>query len=146
MTRPDPSHEKLDSALKSVAEAGELPIRINGRCMAPLIEDNARVLIHKQSFYWPGDVVVKRCASGQLVAHRLIGTYPRNGGLNIITRADDADKADPAIASTQIIGRVAGGECAEAVVHVPLPARIKSLGQFVFLLVSRIFTKSHQRG
>jgi len=128
----------VDTALKSLAKDGELSIRVSGVCMRPLIEDGAKVMVHKQSLYWPGDVLVKRGYQGQLFAHRLIGFYPRRGKLYFVSCADDTERADAPVAGSLIIGRVSGGECADSVVKVPLRKRIKAFGQFVWWLVRQV--------
>ncbi len=135
---PDPVTNTVDTALKSLARDGELSIRINGNCMQPLIYDGALITVQKRWIYWPGDILVKRCAQGRLIAHRLIGYYPHRGGLNIVTRADNAGSADAAIDSSQIIGRVAGGECAKSAVSVPVGYRIKAMGHFTLLVVKHL--------
>lgn len=101
-----PTTNTVDKTLKSVASAESLHIRINGLCMMPLIKDGAKVKIRNQRHYLPGDILVKRVANGQLVAHRLLGAYPRKGSLYYITRADNAQQEDGAVALGQIIGRV----------------------------------------
>ena len=130
---PESVSHKIDTALKSLAHDGELSIRISGNCMQPLIMDGALVCVQKQAVYWPGDVLVKRNSVGQLIAHRLIGFYPRRGKLYFVCRADNAQIADAAVAGAQIIGRVSGGECSKSVVSVPLGHRIRAIGQFTLL-------------
>ena len=134
----EPASKTVDTALRSLAKDGELSIRVSGVCMQPLINDGARVIVHKQSLYWPGDVLVKRGFQGQLFAHRLIGFYPRKGGLFFVSCADNTVFADAPVAGSLIIGRVSGGECAGSVVRVPLRKRIKAFGQFVWWFVRRV--------
>lgn len=128
----------IDTALQSMARDGELSIRISGNCMQPLIKDGALICVRKQSFYWPGDILVKRGFDGQLMAHRLIGFFPRKGRLYFVSRADSAANADVPVTGSQIIGRVSGGECAESVVLVPVLYRIKAVGQFGWLVAKRL--------
>ena len=133
----------IDTALKAMVEDGELSIRIKGSCMAPLIEDGALVSLEKQAHYLPGDVIVKRCSNDeQLVAHRLIGCYPRKGLLYFVTQADSADVPDRGVKRSRIIGRIAGGECANSVTSVPVGIRIKATGQFISWVFRRL---SHRR-
>jgi hypothetical protein len=134
----DSLSKTIDTALKSLALDDELSIRINGICMLPLIKDGAMVSIRKQSFYWPGDILVKREHNGRLSAHRLIGFYPRKGQLYFVSRADNTKSADAAVPGAQIIGRVSGGECAKSAVSVPVRYRIKAVGQFAVLVVKRL--------
>lgn len=135
---PDSLNNIVDTALKSLASDKQLSIHINGICMQPLIWDGALVSVQKQRFYWPGDILVKRDANGQLIAHRLIGFFPREGQLFYVSRADNAQKADAPVAGVQIIGRVSGGECARSVVSVPLRDRLRSTRQFTVLLAKRL--------
>ncbi len=136
---PEPLLKKVDSALQMLAQDQQLTIRIHGNCMLPLIASGARVSVSEPSFYWPGDVLVKRCNSGQLIAHRLIGCYPRKGQLYYVTRADNAEAADAAIPGEQIIGRITGGECAHAVCSIPAGDRLKAMTQFVALVTKKLF-------
>lgn len=132
------TNKVVDTALKSLAEDGQLSIHISGSCMMPLIKNGALVEVCKQDLYWPGDILVKRCLNGQLIAHRLIGYYPRRGKLYLVTRADNAAKADASIESSQIIGRVSGGQCADTASSIPLLYRISAIGQFTYLLIQRL--------
>jgi len=135
---PESASKTINSALQLLAQDGELSIRISGNCMQPLIKDGALVSVKQQAFYWPGDILVKRGFDGQLVAHRLIGIFPRKGRWYFVSRADSAAKADVPVPGTQIIGRVLGGECVETVVLVPIRYRIKAVGQFAWLIGKRI--------
>ncbi len=136
-----PTTNTVDKTLKSVASAESLHIRINGLCMMPLIKDGAKVKIRNQRHYLPGDILVKRVANGQLVAHRLLGAYPRKGSLYYITRADNAQQEDGAVALGQIIGRVSGGECMPEAFHIPLAIRLKSAGRFFLLICHRLISR-----
>ena len=128
----------VEEALKSFASDGQLPIRISGSCMMPLIKDGTQVEVSRQKLYWPGDILVKRLLNGQLIAHRFIGCYPRKGKFKYVTRADNASNADGAVAAIQIIGRVSGGDCNKAAFSIPLRNRIKAIGQFTFLVIQRL--------
>lgn len=128
----------IDIALKSVAGDEPLSIRISGTCMAPLIDDGAMIQIRRQRLYLPGDILVKRCTNGQLVAHRLTGFYPRNKELHFVTRADNATTADTSIAGSRIIGKINGGECAIAASKIPLSHRGKAFSQFATLTLQRL--------
>lgn len=131
-----PKKQALDKALKSLANEDALQVRINGSCMMPLIADGAMIQIRNQRKYLPGDILVKRVHNGQLVAHRLLGIYPRRGTLYFITRADNAAREDGAVTEGQIIGRVTGGECMPEAIHITLTTRLQAVGHF-FLLISR---------
>lgn len=128
----------IDTALKSVAGDEPLSIRISGTCMAPLIDDGAMIQIRRQRLYLPGDILVKRCHNGQLVAHRLIGFYPRYRKFHYVTRADNASSADAAIAGSRVFGKVCGGECVNSAIQVPLSHRSKACVQFTSLMLQRL--------
>lgn len=128
----------VEEALKSFASDGQLPIRISGSCMMPLINDGALVEVSRQKLYWPGDILVKRLLNGQLIAHRFIGCYPRKGKFNYVTRADNASNADGAVAATQIIGRVSGGGCEKAACSIPFRYRLRAVGHFSSFLTKRL--------
>jgi len=135
---PESVNKTVDTALRSLAQDDDLSMRISGDCMQPLIKDGAMVWVRKQAFYWPGDVLVKRGFNGQLLAHRLIGVFPRKGRLYFVSRADSATRADVPVASSQIIGRVTGGECMASVVSVPLRHRIRATRHFIALVAERL--------
>ena len=143
---PKHTNKTIDTALKSMADDGGLKIRISGSCMVPLIQDGALVSIIKQAKYYPGDVIVKRCHDDQLMAHRLIGWYPHKGGLLFVTRADNARVADRGVPISRIIGRVSAGECAESVISVPVKQRIKAVGQFLILILTRLGHRMRRPG
>lgn len=135
---PPPEKRTIDNALKSLANEEALRVRINGDCMMPLIADGAMIEIRSRRNYLPGDILVKRVDNGQLVAHRLLGAYPRNGGLYYITRADNAGREDAPIAAAQVIGKVSGGNCLPEAIHIPLTARLKAVGYFLLLISRRL--------
>ncbi len=107
-----------------------LALRISGRCMDPLIRHGAAVQIRRQSRYWPGDVLVIREQSGRYLCHRLLGYYPKGGGLRYLTQSDNGRKPDNAAPRSAIIGRVTGGECAGVIARPPLLHRLRALGRF----------------
>jgi len=135
----------VDTGLKSLADEAPVKVRISGICMIPLINDGADIQVSRQRIYLPGDILIKRTHDGRLVAHRLIGCYPRKGGLHYVTRADNAGNADAAIAASQIIGKLTGGDCDSAAIVIPVTSRIKALAQFTVLALQRIRTRMFLR-
>jgi hypothetical protein len=131
----------IDTVLKSVAKKEALSILISGSCMSPLIKDGAMVQIRRKRVYLPGDILVKRDSLGQLVAHRLVGFYPRKGHLYYVTRADNAATEDAAINSTQIIGRISGGQCEKPAISIPIADRTKAMRHFSSFMVKRLYRK-----
>ena len=131
----------IDTVLKSVAKKEALSILISGSCMSPLIKDGAMVQIRRKRGYLPGDILIKRDSLGQLVAHRLVGFYPRKRYLYYVTRADNAATEDAAINSTQIIGRISGGQCEKSAISIPIADRIKAMRHFSSFTVKRLYRK-----
>lgn len=128
----------IDRALKSLAGDEPVSLRVSGSCMAPLIDDGAMIQIRRQRVYLPGDILVKRCHNDQLIAHRLIGFYPRKRETHYVTRADNANSADAAIAGSRVIGKVCGGECASSAITIPLLHRSRAFAQFTALISQRL--------
>jgi hypothetical protein len=120
--------------LHGMAADRAVPLRITGGCMAPLVEENAVVLVKKQRLYWPGDIVVFGGSAGSLQAHRLIGMYPRRGRLRCLTQADNGSRPDPSILRQSILGRVTGGDCRRESYRVPLRHRVLALKRFARFL------------
>ncbi|GBE08120.1 hypothetical protein BMS3Abin11_01237 [bacterium BMS3Abin11] len=89
-----------------MADEAPFKVRISGICMIPLINDGAVIQVSRQRIYLPGDILIKRAHNNRLIAHRLIGCYPRKGGLHYVTRADIAENADSAISASQVIGKL----------------------------------------
>jgi hypothetical protein len=100
-------------------------------CMAPLLEDGARVRIRSARFYWPGDVLVFRGADGRLTAHRLLGYHPRAGGLAVVTRGDACVVHDAPVPLAAVLGRAEGVRPSAAV-------RVASLCRFFGLVLTRL--------
>ncbi len=127
-------------ALRDLAEDAPLELRVSGQCMAPLLESGAMIQVIRQSFYWPGDPVVIHAADGRLLSHRLLGFYPRARQLRWLTQADNARWPDAAVSAERIIGRVCGGQCAPALVRVPLGHRLKAIFRFCLFVLIRLGT------
>jgi len=52
----------------------------------------------------PGDIVVRKVATAR-IAHRLIGSYTSGNEIYLITKGDNALKADDAWQATQLVGK-----------------------------------------
>ena len=120
--------------------AAESPVRlrISGDCMAPLLESGAMIHVTRRRFYWPGDPLVVYAPDGRLLVHRLLGFYPRSRRLRWLTQADNARWPDAAVPVERIIGRVCGGQCAPALVRVPLAHRAKAVLRFFLFILIRL--------
>jgi hypothetical protein len=64
--------------------------------------------------------------------------------MRLLTGADRAKTPDTAIAGSQVIGRILGGDCAPTVVGVPWEQRLTALGRLARWAVTR--TLRHHRG
>lgn len=127
-------------ALRELAAESPVRLRISGNCMAPLLESGAMIQVVRQSFYWPGDPVVVYAVDGRLLGHRLLGFYPRSWRLKWLTQADNARWPDAAVPMDRIIGRICGGQCAPALVRVPLVHRAKAMLRFFLFILIRLGT------
>ncbi len=125
-------------ALQSLAAETPLPMRVRGDCMAPLVQDGARVAIAgPASRYWPGDVVAMRLAGSGLALHRVLGAYRRRGAWRYLTQGDRALGPDRAVTAAEILGRIRGGDCSPRLIQVPVWHRLRALGRFAVVLLIR---------
>ncbi len=127
-------------ALRELAAESPVRLRISGNCMAPLLESGAMIEVIRQNFYWPGDPVVVYAVDGRLLGHRLLGFYPWSRRLKWLTQADNARWPDAAVPMDRIIGRICGGQCAPALVRVPLVHRVKAMLRFFLFILIRLGT------
>ena len=97
--------EILETALSLWRQsAGEHSLPITGSSMLPLIEHGDSVLIESgPAGILPGHLVVFRKGDG-LVGHRLLSKVSGKGLL--LTKGDNAFRADPLVAEDEVIGRV----------------------------------------
>ena len=120
------------STLRLMAADSPVQVIVKGDCMAPLVADGARLQVSgPAAVYWPGDVVVLLIAGRGLTVHRIIGSYRRAGCLHYLTQADSAERPDPPVRPELILGCVRGGDCAQALVKVPLRHRLRAVLRFL---------------
>lgn len=125
-------------ALRSLAMDAPVRVRVNGDCMAPLVQHGAEVDVgHPGRWYWPGDVVVLLSPDRGLLLHRIIGAYRRRGAWMFLTQGDTADRPDRAVDSTLILGRACGGGCSAILVDIPGRHRFRALSRFVRFALTR---------
>ncbi len=110
--------------LKEFIKDGGLTLRASGDCMVGTFPDGAELLIKRRTLYLPGDVVVYARGDDTLVAHRLLGYVPGRNGLSVLTRADNANKADPPAALSRVLGRVTSKDGVK--LNCPLSNRLKA--------------------
>ncbi|BAO43704.1 S24 family peptidase [Thiolapillus brandeum] len=89
------------------AFSGEtLHIRIKGHCMAPMLEDGQKVEVKRARSYRAGDILVFADNRGNLIAHRMLGSFRRAGERRYLTRADNSRNPDASISREQILGKL----------------------------------------
>lgn len=125
-------------ALRAMAAEKELRLKVQGECMAPLVQSGATVCVKGAKFYWPGDCLVFIGLDGQLTVHRLIGYYFRRRQIRYLTQSDRGVSPDFSIAHRHIIGKVCGGACDERLINVPALHRVQALGRFCRFAFKRL--------
>lgn len=120
-----------DSCLRQLAAQDPLELRVKGDCMTPLIADGDRVRVAPRRCYVPGDILVFRGRSGQLVSHRLLGWYLERGRLRLLTQADRAPLHDAPLSPRQVLGRLVGGACRPEAVRIPIRHRLRAFARFL---------------
>ena len=127
----NPPPRTTTRALRALAREEAITLRVRGACMAPLLPDHAAVEVRARRWYLPGDVIVYAAWDETLTAHRVIGSYRKNGRWKILTQADAATRADAAVTTDRIIGAVVGGQCADAIQRIPMTSRARALTRFL---------------
>lgn len=94
------------TALQGLAREAPVEVRVQGDCMVPFFKDGDRVLVSAARVYWPGDVLVFRAPDGRLLAHRLLGYRPWQGGIALVTRGDTCVVHDFPVLKTAVLGRI----------------------------------------
>ncbi len=124
--------EPVYSALKGVNDRQSLTLKIQGQCMEPVLDSGSTIIAAQKRFYLPGDIIVFRRQDGELVVHRLLLVYWKNGVCKTLAKADGSPRSDAAVASKDVLGRVdvAGG--------VPVHMRLKSLIAGLVILLRRL--------
>ncbi|HEX6641347.1 MAG TPA: S24/S26 family peptidase [Thermoanaerobaculia bacterium] len=114
------------AALRDASRETDVPLRVRGVCMTPLLDDGASVLVRARRFYLPGDVLVFRTNAGDLAAHRLLGW--RAAGL--VTKGDRCVVHDPPVSRDAILGA--------ADVPVALGARVRAVAELARIVGRRL--------
>ncbi len=101
-----PPEHILKVALEVWRQAGEQHfIPVTGRSMLPLLQADDRVLVaHGSTGIRRGDIVVFR-QDGELIVHRVIGMYHRDGETIFVTKGDNRLHFDPPVSANEIVGR-----------------------------------------
>ena len=118
-------------ALREFAADEQVPLRVSGACMAPLVKSGSVVTFVRRRWYWPGDPVVVHSPDGLLLVHRLLGTYRGRSGWRCVTQGDNAPSPDTALPWSSVVGRVGGGDCHALITRVPLRHRLVACGRFL---------------
>ena len=126
------------AAFREISEGVPFQVRVSGQCMAPLVQDGARVQISGPApYYWPGDVVVLPVDGRGLALHRVLGAYRRGGRWRYLTQGDSATRPDTAVLSSQIFGRIQSGDCSPLLIRVPFSHRLRAFAQFLQFVINR---------
>ncbi len=145
MIEASDKHLVVLQILREIAAGGSVRLRVSGECMAPWVRAGAEVRAGRpRRIYWPGDVVVLQGEDGFLL-HRVIGGYRRRGVWKWLTQADAAARPDRAVRAEQIVGRVVGGECAPALIRVPLRHRLWAAARFIRFVCRLLDTTPNAR-
>jgi hypothetical protein len=131
-------HEGIAAALAAWTREAPLSLELRGGSMAPTLPEHGRVRVAAAGRLWPGDILVVADAHGQLVAHRLLGSYRRHGR-RLVLRGDAAPSCDAPVAPGQVIGRVVWAEGRGALEPVPLGARLRAMAGFAAFVASRVW-------
>jgi hypothetical protein len=121
------------SLVRELAADGGLSLNIRGDCMAPLIEHSATTVVRRRRLYLPGDVVISRNRSNDLVAHRLLGYRLCAGHLALVTKGDHCAVHDSPVRFESVIGSIDG-------LTIPLSARLAALLDFARIVVRRVLS------
>ena len=92
--------------LKEFLQEGHLTVHVTGGCMQESIPQGTQVRLARRHLYWPGDIVAFRRGSDDVVSHRFLGYLPGRRGWRVITRADNAQRADSPALLLHVLGRV----------------------------------------
>lgn len=106
-------------------DGDRLPAQVAGECMAPLLNHGDRIVLVRQAWYWPGDVLAFADHNGALLVHRFLGWVPRRGTLQAMTRADTGPRIDVLVDRERILGRAV--MCEQARIVIGLRARVRAL-------------------
>lgn len=92
--------------LQKLICSSPLKLRVNGSCMAPVIEDGGTIAIRSRAFYWPGDILAVHHGRKLVVVHRLLLPLPGLPSWKLLTKADNAFTVDALTCSRQVIGAI----------------------------------------
>ena len=96
----------LFDAINQLSNDGPLTLDVDGDCMTGCISHGSQVQIERQSFYWPGDIIVYGRGDDHLVVHRFLGYVLGRHGWCGVTQADNTTRADAPVAVGRILGKV----------------------------------------
>ncbi len=142
MTKNSLPPAQLHKTIRQLSGSEPITVTVQGECMMPLMNNNAKVQVTPARWYWPGDVVVALSPGSQYLVHRVIGAYWRSGTCRILTQADSATRPDTAVHPDALLGKVSGGSCHPHAVKVPISHRLTATMHFLRFLTSRLLRKS----
>jgi len=133
-------HEEIAAALAAWTREAPLSLELRGGSMAPTLPEHGHVRVAAPGKLWPGDILVVADAHGQLVAHRLLGSYRRHGR-RLVLRGDAAPGFDAPVAADRVIGRVVWAEGRGDLEPVPLRTRLRAMTGFAVFVASRVWAR-----
>jgi hypothetical protein len=97
----------VEDAISDLAASEGVTLTVVGWSMEPLLFDGDRVVLRSRRRYLPGDLVCFRHPrSRDLVTHRLVGGFWRDGEWRLLTRSERTGRFDPPVPVTDVFGRV----------------------------------------
>lgn len=92
--------------LKGFIRQGPLTVQLTGACMTAAISPGSELRLENCYWYYPGDIIAYQRSTEDLVSHRFLGYVRGRGGWRVITRADNARRADAPAPVQSVLGRV----------------------------------------
>lgn len=127
----------IDAAIEALVDGSPLSVTVRGDCMDPAIADGDIAHVQPKPRYWPGDIVLIRRHDGELVLHRYLGRYYRQGEWRVVTRADNGREADTAVPWSRLVGALCATGRSGAHWRPGLAVRLRSFSHYVRHVTSR---------
>ena len=119
------------SALRQLAGAQPLPIRVVGRSMEPKLRDGDVVTVVPSRFYFPGDVIAfRQVRSGKMLVHRFLGYRRIDSRWALLVQGDTCSSHDGAVFPDQVIGKARAFDGDMGPLEVSLADRTRALGRW----------------
>lgn len=130
------AHDLLHSEL---ANGHSTIFSVAGDCMDPVLQYGDSITVNNSGRYFPGDIVVFSDTARGQVAHRFLGGFRINGRQKYLISSDHAERPDPLIEASRILGKVIGVN--RSPVSISISKRVSSVIRFVYWTIRIGFTK-----